>query len=278
VAPARPEEVAVAEGPQVLAHKGASYLVSEVDGLVRLVDGTLTVRAPVRLVVGGSEIDSRDGTFDVVARADRLVAVRVLVGGVELHGVADTLIVRAGESWHALAAATDVDAGVLVPDAAPRPLHVEKRQPPEPELEMPAVVEPSPDAGPAPVVTRGPASDAFDKGWNELRAGQFLAAARAFEQANRLADDPRTREDASYWRAVALARASQIALALTAFETFLTEHPASVRQGEASVGLGWLLLERGDLDGARARFQAARRDGSARVRASAEAGLQALAR
>jgi TolA-binding protein len=83
-------------------------------------------------------------------------------------------------------------------------------------------------------------------------------------------------EDALYWQAVALARAGRSRQAIRAFEGFLGTYADSAHGGEASVMLGWLLLERGDREGAGRRFQAALDDRSPAVRRSAAEGLEAV--
>ncbi len=82
-------------------------------------------------------------------------------------------------------------------------------------------------------------------------------------------------EDASFWRAVALARGRRADAAIRALEQYLSRYPASVRAGEASVALGWLLLERGARDAATDCFLAALDDPLPRVRKSAAEGLKA---
>jgi TolA-binding protein len=72
---------------------------------------------------------------------------------------------------------------------------------------------------------------------------------------------------------VALARSGQSAAARDGLSEFLRLHPRSPRAGEASVMLGWMLLDAGDRTGAFRRFKAAAGDRDASVRASAEKGL-----
>jgi len=58
-----------------------------------------------------------------------------------------------------------------------------------------------------------------------------------------LAPDSALVEDASFWRAVALARGKRIADALSAFREFLDGYARSARAGEASAALDWLLVD-----------------------------------
>lgn len=117
---------------------------------------------------------------------------------------------------------------------------------------------------------------AFDEGFTALRGGDFGSAAEALGAAA-VGDDPIS-EDASFWRAVALARSGRQAQAARALQTFLARFPGSPRAGEASVMLGRLLLDAGNLSAAESRFRAALADPGARVRASAAAGLDEIAR
>jgi hypothetical protein len=58
----------------------------------------------------------------------------------------------------------------------------------------------------------------------------------------------------------------------------LDGYPASSRRGEAAAMVGWLLIDAGRPDEARAHFRAADSDPSARVRASARQGLSVIDR
>jgi hypothetical protein len=119
---------------------------------------------------------------------------------------------------------------------------------------------------------------AFARGWSALRANEFEAAAQAFGQAAAERNDNALCEDASFWKGVALDRASHPTEAQAALTRFLVLYPRSDRAGEASVMLGWLLLRAGDVAGAETRFGGALGDPSERVRRSARAGLAASGR
>jgi TolA-binding protein len=151
------------------------------------------------------------------------------------------------------------------------PAHVAGAAPPEP---TPASPEPKP-AGDA---ARTPEERSYDEAWEALRANDFAAAARGFARILLLAPDSPLVEDASFWHAVALARGKRSAEAGSAFRDFLETYPSSARTGEASAMLGWLLIDARAYDDAARRFRAAVGDASAAVRASAKAGLDALAK
>jgi TolA-binding protein len=85
-------------------------------------------------------------------------------------------------------------------------------------------------------------------------------------------------EDACYWLAVAHLRSGARSGAAMDFSRFLARWPRSSRSGEATVALGWLLLDGGDRENARLRFAAAVTDPSPAVRAAARKGLAATDR
>ncbi len=264
---------------RVLGHEGAHYMIAaaQPDEMVRLVDGTLTVEVDplrsgerFRVITGDAEIEVVGTAFDVSAAGDRLLAVRVMHGRVEVRPAgAPARTLSIGEAWQpsAAAAVTPSPAPALAP--APAPITA--------------------DAGPAPARidtgagapragrARSAGQQAFDDGWRAIRARDFDGAAAAFERAASSRDGA-VAEDAAYWRAVALARAGDSDGAIRAFDAFLAGHPGSSRAGEASVMAGWLLFERGDHALAARRFRAAVDDPTPRVRASASEGLAALRR
>jgi TolA-binding protein len=117
----------------------------------------------------------------------------------------------------------------------------------------------------------------YDQAWEALRTNNFGRAANGFGRVVLLAPDGPLVEDASFWRAVALARGQRHAEALSALRDFLDSYGASPRAGEASAMLGWMLIDARAYDEAARRFAAAVRDASPAVRSSAQAGLDALA-
>ncbi|MCB9561602.1 MAG: tetratricopeptide repeat protein [Kofleriaceae bacterium] len=125
-------------------------------------------------------------------------------------------------------------------------------------------------------VAASPTETQFRIGRQALRDGDFGTAADVLARA--IAADPAAplAEDARYWRAVALARAGRDADARAALDDFLARHPRSLRAGRAALILGGILVRAGDLDGARARYQAAADDADAVVSAAARRALQAL--
>jgi TolA-binding protein len=125
---------------------------------------------------------------------------------------------------------------------------------------------------------RAPVERSYDQAWEALRAGDFGRAAGGFARVVLLAPDGPLVEDASFWRAVALARGQRAAEARSAFRDFLDSFGSSPHVGEASAMLGWLLIDARSYDEAAQRFTAAVRDANPAVRHSARAGLNALTR
>ncbi len=159
----------------------------------------------------------------------------------------------------------------VTPVPAPTEAEADSDAPPEPAEEAPTEPEPEP-APPTPT------EQAFQSGWTALRSGNYGEAADAFGRAIAMDPGAALSEDARYWKAVALARAGRGHDARRALAAYLAKHPGSARAGEASVMLGWLELEAGRVEAARARFQSATSDRNRSVRDSARAGLAALPR
>jgi TolA-binding protein len=135
------------------------------------------------------------------------------------------------------------------------------------------------DAEPAEPPPRARAAEekSYDEAWVALRSGAFARAASEFSRVVLLAPDSPLVEDASFWRAVALARGKRNLEAVSAFHDFLALYARSARAGEASAMLGWLLIDAGAFDEAARRFAGAAGDPDPAVRRSARSGLDALA-
>ncbi len=250
------------------------------DEVVRVFDGSVTLSVDplrpgerFRVLVGDSEVEVHGTVFDVTAVSDRLTAVRVSEGLVEVRPEGQPgVTLSAGDRW-----APTAPSSPSVRNAA--------RQP---GIEETAVSTPSPPSLPRRVPGREPTTadptprngavpddseTAFQEGWTALREAEHSAAAEAFARV-----DPSSpmAEDAAFWHAVALGRAGRDEAATRAFEAYLARHPRSARRGEATVSLGWLHLRQGRRDQARARFEEAGHDTDSTVRLSAQRGLRAL--
>jgi TolA-binding protein len=257
---------------------GAHYHLSSAtpDERVDLYDGTIEVEvAPLaagerfRVVTKDGEVEVRGTLFEVAATTERLESVRVARGRVEVRSGQKSVVLGRGEEWTA---------------DDPKPSAPAPRRAPSPKIDRPAkVVAPVEKAAPppvpaAPMVMRSPAEVAFDEGFAALRGSDFAAAASSFARAISADPDGALAEDSRYWRGVAFARAHDSEHAKAALTELLERHPLSVRRSEATVMLGWILFELGDLDGAAKRFDDAKDDVLPRARESARSGLEAVAK
>jgi TolA-binding protein len=291
---------------------------SSPDEVIQLVEGAIDVDVQplrpgerFRVLVGDAELEVRGTTFTVTASEQHLVDVAVQHGRVDLRpraGSAATL--TAGQSWHAAKPTALVEASL--PQARPAsPARSGSASPRSAVASAPASAQSraaaaaasvasspqsaasslpgSPARLSAPLASSGDterAADAtgasversYDQAWAALRANDFDRAAGGFARVVLLAPDGPLVEDASFWRAVALARGQRGAEARSAFRDFLDGFRSSPHAGEASAMLGWLLIDARSYDEAAQRFSVAARDTNPAVRRSARAGLDALAR
>lgn len=258
------------------------------DEVVRLSDGMVHVEvAPLeagerfRVITSDGEVEVRGTAFDVTAANDRLRSVLVSHGRVEVRaGSRSAIVLDAGQRWDAPEVAVETmppPATRSVPQREPQ-LPARSAAPPE-RRSLPQTPRPRTELSPPPITGARSASErAFSEGWDALRDGDAAAAASHFEQCLALEPAGALSEDAAFWHGIALGRAGRRAGATRALTHFLGSFPESPRAGEASMTLGWLLLDDGDLDGAAQRFRAAAGDVSATVRASAAEGLAEIAR
>jgi TolA-binding protein len=275
-APARPvaHRGAVRPRDSAAAGKSARYTWSSLpDEVVRLTQGSLSVQvSPLgpherfRVIAGDAEVEVHGTAFDVTVVDDKLVAVAVDHGVVEVRptkGQGRSVFLRASQRWEP---AVPAPPTVVAPARAVASLSGARetgRRPHEPRMAR----------APQSAAERG-----FAEGWRALRAQAFTDAATAFGQAAESGGNEAIAEDALYWQAVALARAERPIQARGAMASFLGRYPSSPRAGEISAMLGWLLLRVDDDQGARRRFTAAASDPVEAVRKSARAGLAAVDR
>ena len=240
-------------------HTGAAFdLASMVpDEIVKLHDGTIDLevdplqpRERFRVVVGASEIEVRGTAFSVTADHDHLVEVHVTHGRVEVRPIDSTAVTLVGGGDWSLPQIT----------AAPMPV-----APLAPPRKKPALKASADQL-------------AYNDGWRALRQSHFDEAVVAFTRTIASDPDGALADDARFWQAVALGRASRSGDAIVAFRALVDEHPGSSHSAEASVMLGWLLVDAKQLREARERFSAGVDDATASVRESARAGIAALAK
>ena len=283
--PPAPPPIEVAQGPvyrgSIRAHAGARFTRESAapDEVVRLHEGTISVDVEAlrpgerfRVIAGDGEVEVHGTAFDVTAMGEKLAKVLVDHGVVEVRaGSRQAVVLIDGQSWEAMD-----DREVEEPPADAEAASPKRR----PVAQQPDVQAPEPIADPAPATDaapppRHPMAELFDRGWKQLREGRPQEAAQTFGEAlERYPADPLA-EDASFWRGVALVRAQAPQEALGALTAFLNAYPRSSRIGETSALLGWILLGKGDIDGAEARFRVAEADRVPSVRASAQKGLEA---
>jgi TolA-binding protein len=130
---------------------------------------------------------------------------------------------------------------------------------------------------PASSLTPDPAAGehAFRDGLHALLAGDPRAAVGLLDRA--CAGPAGGIEDSCYWAAVAWLRVGDRPRARRGFDDFLIRWPVSSHAGEASVALGWLLVEAGEPIAARVHFAAALNDPLPDIRREAARGLAATA-
>jgi hypothetical protein len=300
------------------------HLHNDPDEIVRLKDGAITVNVDklnpderFRVITGDAEVEVRGTAFDVVAKDDALVSVKVhsgrvdvRVGGRPIHHLA------AGDTWERTDTTPVAEPPEPQIEAVSPPEHLRTdttpaAEPPEPRLEAvsppehlkpanrPSVsaaprhgaVAPTPkterrarglalsnhkdaSAMPSTVLKRSPAEAMFIKGWDAFKRGAFRRAVKRFEEALVLEGHHTIAQDASFWRAAALAKANDTVSARAALKDFLQEFPASPRVKEASVILGWNVLE-SDPRAAKEYFERGKDAVDPKIRKSAAKGLDA---
>jgi TolA-binding protein len=270
--PPPPVEIRPAGHAAVRARPGTDYAVTSgpPNETLRLREGTIHLDVDslrpgerFRVVTGDGEVEVRGTSFEVTAKADRLVAVRVIQGRVEVRPYAGgARVLGAGQVWRGAPAVATLAAPDVIPPAA---------TPPSTTRPTRQRRHPSPDS---PVLQEA----LYDKAWDAMRAGDFQRAASEFSGMLQVAPNGPLADEGAFWRSVALARAGRRAEAMVAFSGMLDAYPASPRRAEASTMLGWLLVDARQPDEAARRFRAAVDDPSDSVRSSARKGLQAIGR
>jgi TolA-binding protein len=283
------------------------------DEIVRITYGKVNVNVtPLKdgerflVVTGDAEIEVRGTSFDVNVEEDLLVSVRVFSGKVEVRPEeGEHVLLTAGERWRRpkVESSTPPTIDKEPPMIAEANVEKEKENPraeevpraimkvshnleqeiieTDEEIEETAdeiadeIADETADEVPeeAPNETR---QNQFELGFKALRDGQPHTAAKHFERSIEMDKDGALAEDASFWRAVAYTRSGMNSEATKALNYHLKKYPNSPRAGEASTMLGWRLLKAGDMVRAQELFESARDDKVARVRQSANKGLEAV--
>jgi TolA-binding protein len=215
-----------------------------------------------RVVTRDGEVEVRGTRFEAEARDGALWAVAVSEGSVEVRVRDAVLRLQAGDEWQRQQPSS------APPGAAPA------AKLSEPELSGGAEKH---GAGAAPSERAQPSNrQSFDLAWSHLRRREWDAAERGFAAVAAQAHGQALEEDALYWQAVATARAGRAREASQRFAALLVRFPAGTRTGPATLALAWLTLDAGERERARALFERAAQDASAKVRKGAEEGLARL--
>lgn len=290
----------------ITARAGARFVRSSPapDEIVTLQDGVIDVEvSPLshgerfRVIAADTEIEVRGTAFEVATELGHVTHVQVRHGLVEVRPRGGAVILLgAGEAWRApvrtaMSTPPTTTPPTTPPTPPPAPAHLSAPSGPAPSIAVPVArssrdrratpTEPAivASSSPAPALSpaRSPTAIAYDQAWDAMRSGRFDRASSTFARVAILDPDGPLAEDASYWYPVALARAKR-SEAVDAFRDFLARYPSSSHASEASVMLGWLLVDTKQPAEAEKRFRAAVDDPSAAVRDSARAGLAAVLR
>ena len=250
-------------------------------GRVAFEVGHLTSEQRFRIVTRDGEVEVRGTRFEVEARDGALWAVSVHEGKVDVRVGDAVMRLQAGDEWQrqppssatgkpATAARAPAVLAKLVAAYEPPRAHAPSGG--SHPRRVGSAVQPK-DAKPA-----SPASneESFDLAWSQLRRGEWDAAIRSFAAVAAQAHGQALEEDALYWQAVAMTRAGRSHEASQLFEAFLQRFAAGARTGTATLALAWLCFDAGQMDRARALFERAAQDSSAKVREGAYEGLQRL--
>ena len=232
----------------------------------------LTSEQRFRVVTRDGEVEVRGTRFETEARDGVLWAVVVTEGKVDVC-VGDTAPrLRAGDQWQRQLPLPAVEEPTIAAPVA--------------AYEPPREHEPScfsrPHVAGSAVQPEGRTSIPGEQ--RKLRPGMVASApkrvgrsyARLCGGGQPQAHGQALEEDALYWQAVATARAGRAREASQLFEALLQRFPAGARTGAATLALAWLRFDAGERDNARALFERAAQDSSAKVREGADEGLHRL--
>ena len=252
------------------------------DEIVRLESGRvafevahLTSEQRFRVVTRDGEVEVRGTRFETEARDGVLWAVVVTEGKVDVR-VGDTVLrLRAGDEWQRQLPSRAVEEPATAkPIAAHTPPREHEASGGSHSHVAGSAVQPE-RAKPASQASRTN-KESFDLAWSHLRRREWDGAMRGFADVATQAHGQALEEDALYWQAVATAHAGRAQEASQLFESLLQRFPAGARTGAATLALAWLRFDAGERDNARALFERAAQDSSAKVREGAGDGLRRL--
>jgi TolA-binding protein len=275
---------------KVRAFGGARFhrLSEPPDEIVRLESGRvafevahLTSEQRFRVVTRDGEVEVRGTWFEVEAHDGALWAVAVFEGKVDVRVGDAVMRLQSGDEWQrqqpspaAAKPATAAHAPSVIAKLASEYKPPRTHGPSgDSHPHLPGAAVRPEDAKPASPANN---EESFDLAWAQLRRGEWEAAVRSFAAVAAQAHGQALEEDALYWQAVATARAGRSHEASQLFEAFLQRFPAGARPGTATLALAWLRFDAGETDQARALFERAAKDSSAKVREGAYEGLHRL--
>ena len=243
-------------------------------------------------MTGDGEVEVRGTSFEVTATDDRLQAVRVTRGHVEVRPLnRRSVLLGPGEAWR-----WETPRPTVAAKAPPAPSPPPERPRRRPQwaaqaerLSRSDSSEDSPQQSPAPQGStdqertdqertyqeRTYQERTYDDAWDAMRAGDFQKAATSFLHVTEVAPQGPLADEGAFWQGVALARAGERHEATAAFRRMLDAYPSSSRKGEASAMVGWLLVDDDPVEAGRL-FRSAINDPQPTVRESARQGLSLL--
>ncbi len=109
----------------------------------------------------------------------------------------------------------------------------------------PSPAAPGAAANAAPAVIAATAEDQakYDQGLKELRAGQYPAAIKTFEQVIKVNPPSPNRPNALYWTGEAYVVMGDLKSALAAFERVVKESPAHQKAADAELKMGYIYYD-----------------------------------
>lgn len=292
--------------------KGNDEIVRLHAGRISLAVAELPSGDRVRVAANNGEIEGA-GSYEVAVVDDAIREVTVKEGSARVRLIgSQEVFLATGQVWKApvitaelrpaapptvAAAATPVAHTPIATSAAPREAAPRLIRTPTPPIttdtvakapavpELHTMADASPGETPPNAISQIAKAEKkpvtaleqhFAAGWSLLRAGKAAEAAHELAAASDAGGDDPLAGDARYFEAIALTKAGRKTEAEHALVAFMDRSPHAVRRGRATVMLGRLIAERGDVATARSWFESATHDPDPNVVAAATAGLATL--
>jgi predicted anti-sigma-YlaC factor YlaD len=209
--------------------EGSTTRVALAEGELDLSVAPLAAGERFLVVTGDAEVEVRGTIFHVEAHEDRLAAVAVSEGKVEVRTAGAHTLVPAGGSWRAPAPVVAPAPPPALPSApAPPPVTVATpARGPAPRVRSRPVA-----AAPQPEAQRDPGA-AFSEGVALIGRGDYAAGAEKLAQFSQQSPADGRAEDAAFLAVVALQRAGRPDAAAEAARRYLARYPSGYRRAEA---------------------------------------------